>query len=144
MTSLGALRSDGAARWLFIWPTVLFILTLSLFPLVASVALSLSKLTFRKGGIDLTWVGFSNYQSLLFGLERSHFLGVLKTPNPIGWAIVDREHRPDGLGMDARRPKRAVRAVRSRPSAVRGRRLRRLRLGPRPGDGVATAAGPAR
>ena len=61
---------------------------LSLFPLVASVALSLSKLTFRKGGIDLTWVGFSNYQSLLFGLERSHFLGVLKTPNPIGWAIL--------------------------------------------------------
>ena len=86
--SLGALRSDGAARWLFIWPTVLFILGLSLFPLVASVALSLSKLTFRKGGIDLTWVGFNNYQSLLFGLERSHFLGVLKPPNPIGWAVV--------------------------------------------------------
>src|SRR3954468_11565910 len=88
MTSLGALRSDGAARWLFIWPTVLFILTLSLFPLVASIALSLSRLTFRNGGVDLTWVGFTNYQGLLFGLERSHFLGVLKTPNPIGWAIV--------------------------------------------------------
>jgi hypothetical protein len=42
ITSLGALRSDGAARWLFIWPTVLFILGLSLFPLVASLALSLS------------------------------------------------------------------------------------------------------
>jgi multiple sugar transport system permease protein len=36
----------------------------------------------------LTLIGFSNYQSLLFGLERSHFLGVLRTPNPLGWAIV--------------------------------------------------------
>jgi multiple sugar transport system permease protein len=87
-TTLGAWRSDGAARWLFIWPTVLVILFLSLFPLLASIALSLSTLSFHKGGIDLRFVGFANYQTLLFGLERSHFLGVLRTPNPIGWAIV--------------------------------------------------------
>jgi multiple sugar transport system permease protein len=88
ITSLGALRSDGTARWLFIWPTVLFILVLSLFPLVASLALSLSKLAFQKGGVDLKFIGFANYQQLLFGLERSHFLGVLKPPSPIGWAIL--------------------------------------------------------
>jgi multiple sugar transport system permease protein len=88
ITSLGAWRSDGAARWLFIWPTVLFILALSLFPLVASLGLSLSKLAFQRGGVDLKFVGFTNYQQLLFGLERSHFLGVLKPPSPIGWAIV--------------------------------------------------------
>lgn len=88
ITSLGAWRSDGAARWLFIWPTVLFILALSLFPLVASLALSLSKLAFQRGGVDLKFVGFANYQQLLFGLERSHFLGVLKSPSPVGWAIL--------------------------------------------------------
>ena len=88
ITSLGAWRSDGAARWLFIWPTVLFILALSLFPLVASLALSLSRLAFQRGGVDLKFVGFTNYQQLLFGLERSHFLGVLKSPSPIGWAIL--------------------------------------------------------
>ncbi len=88
MTSLGAWRSDAAARWLFIWPTVLFILFLSLFPLVASLALSLSRLAFHQGGVDLKFVGFTNYQQLLFGLERSHFLGVLKTPSPVGWAIL--------------------------------------------------------
>ena len=82
------MRSDGAARWLFIWPTVLLILALSIFPLVASLALSLSKLAFQQGGVDLNFVGFSNYQQLLFGLERTHFLGVLKTPTPLGWAIV--------------------------------------------------------
>jgi multiple sugar transport system permease protein len=88
ITSLGAWRSDGTARWLFIWPTVLFILVLSLFPLVASLALSLSKLAFHQGGVDLKFIGFTNYQQLLFGLERSHFLGVLKSPSPLGWAIV--------------------------------------------------------
>ena len=86
--SLDAWRSDGAARWLFIWPAVLLILVLSIFPLVASVALSLSKLAFHQGGVDLKLIGFSNYQQLLFGLERSHFLGVLKTPNVIGWVIL--------------------------------------------------------
>ena len=91
--TLGAWRSDGAARWLFIWPAVLLILVLSLFPLVASIALSVSKLAFSQGGVDLDFIGFSNYQQLLFGLERSHFLGVLKTPNPLGWAILDRDRR---------------------------------------------------
>jgi multiple sugar transport system permease protein len=85
---LGAWRSEGAARWLFIWPAVLLILVMSLFPLVASVALSLSKLSFHPGGVDLVWVGFRNYDQLLNGLEKSHFLGVLRPPNPIGWAIV--------------------------------------------------------
>jgi multiple sugar transport system permease protein len=86
--TLGAWRSDGAARWIFIWPAVLLILALSLFPLVASVALSLSKLVFSPGGVKLDFIGFFNYQQLLFGLERSHFLGVLKAPTLIGWAIL--------------------------------------------------------
>ncbi len=86
--TLDTWRSDGAARWLFIWPAVLLILVLSIFPLVASVALSLSRLAFHQGGVDLRFVGFANYQQLLFGLERSHFLGVLRTPNAIGWALV--------------------------------------------------------
>ncbi|HEX7473585.1 MAG TPA: sugar ABC transporter permease, partial [Candidatus Limnocylindrales bacterium] len=84
----GAWRSDGAARWLFIWPAVVLILVLSLFPLVASVALSFSKLAFNPGGVSLDFIGFFNYQQLLFGLERSHFLGVLKSPTPLGWAIL--------------------------------------------------------
>jgi hypothetical protein len=55
---------------------------------VASLALSLSKLVFRQGGVDLKPVGFSNYYQLLFGTEQSHFLGVLKMPTPLGWAIL--------------------------------------------------------
>lgn len=86
--TLGAWRSDGAARWLFIWPAVVLILVMSLFPLVASVALSLSKLAFNPSGVSLDFIGLSNYQQLLFGIERSHFLGVLKSPTPLGWAIL--------------------------------------------------------
>jgi len=108
--TLGAWRSDGAARWLFIWPAVLLILALSLFPLVASVALSLSKLVFNPGSVDLDFIGFSNYQQLLFGLERSHFLGVLKSPNPIGWAILI-----GTIGLAAASWIRTVRSGRVRP-----------------------------
>ena len=86
--ALGAWRSEGAARWLFIWPAVLLILFMSVFPLVGSVALSLSRLAFRPGGVDLKFIGFANYVQLLDGIEKSHFIGVLKPPNAIGWAIV--------------------------------------------------------
>jgi multiple sugar transport system permease protein len=88
VSSLGAWRSDEAARWIFIWPTVLVILFLSLFPLVASVALSVSNLVLRKGGIDLNFVGLGNYMTLLFGTKREQFLGLLKPPTPLGWAII--------------------------------------------------------
>ncbi len=87
-STLGAWKSDGSARWLFIWPTVIVILCLSLFPLIASVILSVTRLDFVKGAVNLKFVGFANYQALLFGLERSHFLGVLKSPNPLGWLLV--------------------------------------------------------
>jgi multiple sugar transport system permease protein len=88
VSSLGALRSDGAARWLFIWPTVLVILLLSIFPLVTSLALSVSKLVLRRGGVDLSYIGLANFNSLLFGTERTHFLGLLRPPTPLGWGIV--------------------------------------------------------
>ena len=64
------------------------ILVLSIFPLVASLTLSVTNLVFQKGRIDLTFVGLTNYTTLLFGTERSHFLGVLRGPSPLGWAVV--------------------------------------------------------
>ena len=67
---------------------MLVILALSIFPLVASLALSVSKLTFERGQIRLDFVGLTNYVTLLLGTERTHFLGVLKPPNLLGWALV--------------------------------------------------------
>jgi multiple sugar transport system permease protein len=87
-SSLGALRSDAGARWLFIWPTVLVILFLSIFPLFASLTLAFSRLVFQRGRVDIDFVGFTNFQVLLFGTERSHLIGVVKSPTPLGWAIL--------------------------------------------------------
>jgi multiple sugar transport system permease protein len=70
------------------WPAVLVILLLSIFPTIASLLLSFAKLALQRGAFQVDFVGLSNYNSLLFGTERSHFLGVLKTPSPLGWAIV--------------------------------------------------------
>ena len=85
--SLGGWRSDGAARWVFIWPTVVVILFLSIFPLVASLTLAFSELVFARGRIQVDFVGLQNFQILFFGTERSHLLGVLKAPTPLGWVV---------------------------------------------------------
>jgi multiple sugar transport system permease protein len=111
IASLGALRSDSSARWLFIWPAVLVVMFLSIFPLVASVTLSVTHLVFSRGRIDADLVGLTNYTTLLFGTERNHFLGVLKTPTPVGWLLLalgvggtlrgllgSMRHRPPSLG----------------------------------------------
>jgi multiple sugar transport system permease protein len=89
LSSFGLARdSDRSARWLFIWPTVLFVLVLSVFPLVASLTLALSNLVFQKGKISIDFVGIRNFQTLIFGTEKTHFLGLLKPPTPLGWAIL--------------------------------------------------------
>jgi multiple sugar transport system permease protein len=76
-----------APRNVFIWPALLVVLGLSIFPLIVSLYLSLSRLQFTSSGIDIRFLGFNNYQSLLFGSEQNHFVGLLKDPTPIGWAI---------------------------------------------------------
>ena len=40
------------------------------------------------GFLNDDFIGLTNYQQLLFGIERSHFLGVLKSPTPVGWARI--------------------------------------------------------
>jgi multiple sugar transport system permease protein len=87
-SSLGAWRTDATARWLFIWPAVLVILLLSIFPLIASLVLAFSSLVFRQGALEIHLVGLDNFQTLLTGTERRTFLGVLRAPTPLGWLLV--------------------------------------------------------
>lgn len=119
--SLGALRSDNSARWLFIWPAVLVVLFLSIFPLIASVTLSITHLVFTKGRIEADLVGFSNYAILLSGTERNHFLGVLKTPTPVGWLLL-------ALGV-AGTLRALLGPLRSRPPSAVGLVLRLAAVG---------------
>ena len=66
---------DGQSRRLFVLPAVLLILAFSVFPLIASLYLSLTRLELAPGGYDIIFVGLGNYERLLFGSRQFHFLG---------------------------------------------------------------------
>ena len=78
---------DRRASSFLIMPAVLAILFLSLFPLLVSLYLSLSRFKFVPGGFQFTFVGLANYRKLLFGSERNHFLGVLGQFPWWAWAL---------------------------------------------------------
>ncbi len=80
-------RGERLARMGFIMPAVLVVLFLSIFPLIVSLYLSMSRLQFKPGGFDIKFIGLENYRILLFGSQQTHFLGLLKPPSPVGWAI---------------------------------------------------------
>ena len=67
--------ADRLAGSVFILPAVLALLFLSLFPLIASLYVSLAKFDIAPGGFKLTFVGLNNYKKLFIGSEGTHFLG---------------------------------------------------------------------
>ena len=83
-----ASRGDQLAGTAFVLPAILVILFLSILPLVLSLWISLSRLTFEKGGATLTFIGFGNYDKLLTGINQVDFLGLLKGPSTTTWAIL--------------------------------------------------------
>ena len=88
-------RLDRNAGAVFILPAVLVILAFSIFPLLASLYVSLSRLSFSQGGVELKFVGFNNYAKLLVGIDRTHFFGVIGPATlvsgavlVVGWALL--------------------------------------------------------
>ena len=81
-------RLDRNAGAVFILPAVLIILAFSIFPLLASLYVSLSRLSFSQGGVELKFVGFSNYAKLLFGIDQTHFFGVIGPVTLVGGAVL--------------------------------------------------------
>jgi multiple sugar transport system permease protein len=71
----------------FIWPAVLVVLFLAIFPLIISLYLSLSRFKFIKGGFQIKFVGLANYRKLLAGSQKTHFLGAMTDPSPLGWLV---------------------------------------------------------
>jgi multiple sugar transport system permease protein len=82
------LRSDRLAQSSFIWPAILVVLFLSIFPLLVSLYLSLSRFGFARGGIDIRFIGLENYKTLLVGSQQTHFLGLIRPPTPVGWLAL--------------------------------------------------------
>ena len=80
--------TDSAAQNVFIWPAVLVVLFLSIFPLIVSLYLSLSRFKFVKGGFEIKFVGLANFRKLLLGSQQTHFLGVMAEPTLVTWLLL--------------------------------------------------------
>ena len=79
---------DRQARTLFVMPAVVMILVFSIFPLIATFILSLSRVRLRGGGYRIRYVGTRNYEKQLFGSEQWHFLGTFEEVGVLGWIVA--------------------------------------------------------
>src|SRR5215207_7105523 len=79
--------AERLAGSVFILPTVLALLLLSIFSLLASLYVSLARFKIAKGGFTLNFVGLSNYQKLFLGSEKTHFLGSFAPSTPLSWIV---------------------------------------------------------
>jgi len=86
LDKLGA-TAERLAESVFILPTVLALLFLSIFPLLASLYVSLAKFDIAPGGFKLTFVGLKNYKKLFTGSEGTHFLGKFAPTTVLTWVI---------------------------------------------------------
>lgn len=89
----------GSTRWvdfldrhaprLFIGPAVFVILVFSIFPLIVSTWLSMTRFSMQAGGWHLTFIGALNFRRLLFGSQQFHFLGTASEQWPAwGWPLL--------------------------------------------------------
>jgi len=81
-------QTERWSKFIFIMPTVLALLFLSIFPLIASIYLSLTNFKFVKGGFQLRFVGLNNYKDLLLGSDQKNFLGLLAPMTPMRWIVL--------------------------------------------------------
>ena len=79
---------DRQSRSLFVMPAVVMILVFSIFPLIATFILSLSRVRLRGGGYTMRYVGTRNYEKQLFGSEQWHFLGITEGVSVLGWIVT--------------------------------------------------------
>jgi multiple sugar transport system permease protein len=80
-------QAERVTGSIFLLPAVLALLLLSIFPLIISLYISLSRFRIARGGFELTFIGLDNYEKLLFGAERTHFLGLFAPSTPLHWLI---------------------------------------------------------
>jgi multiple sugar transport system permease protein len=79
---------DYHAGSFFITPAVVMILIFSIFPLVASLVIAVSRIRLRAGGYSVRFVGTRNFEKQIFGSEQFHFLGTFKEVSLLGWVVM--------------------------------------------------------
>jgi multiple sugar transport system permease protein len=79
---------DRHSGRLFLMPAVLLILCFSIFPLIISEWLSLSRFRLGAGGYTISWAGLANYKQMLFGSQQFHFVGTFAPIPWQGWLLM--------------------------------------------------------
>ncbi len=79
---------NRSAGNVFVLPSVVIVLLLSIFPLIVSAYLALTRVKFVPGGFDITFVGLKNFDKLINGSEKRHFRGDLEALAPYQWVVV--------------------------------------------------------
>lgn len=79
---------DASASRVLIMPAVLIVLVFAVFPLIVSLYLSLSRFQFVRGGFTVNFIGFTNFNKLLFGSEQRRFLGRFAELSPLGIILL--------------------------------------------------------
>lgn len=69
-------------------PAIIIVLFLSIIPLILSIFVSVSRIKFVRGGLDIQYIGLANYRKLLFGTEQRHFLGRLSELPLFAWGLL--------------------------------------------------------
>ena len=103
---------DRQTSRLMILPAVLILLALSIFPMIVSAYLALSKFSLAPGGYELRYVGFRNFKKLLFGSQQFHFLGTLGGLSIFAWLILagllEGDAGPNNYGFRPNAPSRST------------------------------------
>jgi multiple sugar transport system permease protein len=79
--------AERLARSIFVWPAVLALLFLSIFPLLVSLYLSLTKFELATGGFSLKFIGLENYRNFIVGGGQREFLGAFGPVTIWHWLI---------------------------------------------------------
>ncbi len=78
---------ERRAAAIFLWPAVILMVVLGVFPLLTAIFLAVSRIQFRSSEVTFKYVGWANFKKILFGSVQTDFWGISKTPTLLGWLI---------------------------------------------------------
>lgn len=77
--------TDRHSGRIMVLPAVLILLVFAIFPLIISAYLSVSRFALSGGSFKLTFIGLSNFDRLLTGVQQYHLIGTFKAIGWTGW-----------------------------------------------------------
>jgi ABC-type sugar transport system permease subunit len=78
---------DAQAGAVFLMPAVIAILLFSIFPLLVSAWLAVSRFKLAAGGYAVDFVGGLNFKKMLYGTQQAHLIGTVNDAGPGSWLI---------------------------------------------------------